>query len=111
MKYMIMILLIKFDEIIIEDNKIKEINEKINDNQEISEEILEEESNNFEIIEINESTLEKISGKENKRFKKLINIIINDYKNYPNFTHYFNIKNLLYFLKLKINQLKKRKIL
>jgi len=99
--------IIKFDEIRIEENKIKEINEKINNNQEISEEISEEESNNFEIIEINESTLEKISGKENKRFKKLINIIINDYKNYPNFTHYFNIKNLLYFFKIEDKSIEK----
>ena len=32
---------------------------------------------------------------------KLINIIINDYKNYPYFTHFFNIKNLLYFFNIE----------
>ena len=90
--------IIKFDEIRIKEDKIKEIIEKINDNKDISEEISEEGSNKFRLIKINENTYEKLSEEEHERFINLINIIINDYKNYPNFTHFFNIKNLLYLI-------------
>jgi len=66
--------IIKFDGIRIEEIKIDKIIEKINDNKDIFEEI---------------------------KFKNLIDAIINDYKNYPNFSHFFNIKNLLYFFNIE----------
>jgi len=59
--------------------------------------------NNIEtikIIKINETIFEKLSEEEEIIFKKLIIIIINDYKNYPNFSHFFNIKNLLHFFNI-----------
>ena len=93
--------IIKFDEIRIEDSKIEEIIKKINDNKDLFEEISEEASNNFKLIEIKENTLKSLLEEEYKRFTILINIIINDYKKYPNFIHFFNIKNLLYFFNIE----------
>ena len=92
--------IIRFDEIKIEEKKIEEIIEKINGNKDLSEEISEETSNYIIYNKINENTYEVLSKElieDDKRFKNLINIIINDYKNYPNISHFFNIKNLLYF--------------
>jgi len=97
----------KFDKIRIQENKIEEIIEKLDDNKNISEEISEGTSNNFRLLKINENTYEKISEEEYKRFKTLINIIINDYKNYPNFIHFFNIKNLLYFFNIENESIEK----
>ena len=49
-------------------------------------------------------TKDKILSKnEEEEFNILIKIIISDYKNYPNFVHFFNIKNLLYFFKIEGN--------
>jgi len=107
MKNLKMILLI-IDEIEIQENNIKEIIQKINDNKDISEEIWEEKSNKFRLIEINENTYENLSEEEHERFKILINIIINDIKNYPNFTHFFNIKNLLYFFNIEDESIEKK---
>ena len=78
--------IIKFDEIRIEEKKIEKIFEKINYYKDISEEISEKISNNIKFCTINENTYEKLSKEEEIRFKKLISIIINDYKNYPNFS-------------------------
>ena len=92
--------IIRFDEIKIEDMKIEELFNKINDNNDL-EEIY---NNNILISRINDSIDIKLSEKEEIRFKQLINIIINDYKNYPNFSHFFNIKNLLYFFNINEEQ-------
>ena len=89
--------IIRFNDIRIEEKKIEEIIEKINDST-------EEISNNIKFREIND---QKLSKEEEKRFKKLINIIINDYKNCPNFTHFFNIKNLLYFFNIEDKSIEK----
>ena len=88
--------IIRFDDIRIEEKKIEELIEKIND---ISREISEEKYNKFN--KINDNILESLSEEEEKRFKKLIKIIINDYINYPNFSHFFNINNLLYFYNIE----------
>jgi len=96
---------IKFDGIRIEENKIKELIEKINDNKDISEEISEEISYNIKFI--NKYML--LSKDEYKSFKILIYIIINDYKNYPNFIHHSNIKNLLYFFNIEEESIEKEK--
>jgi len=91
--------IIRFDDITIEEKKIDKLIEIINNkNNDISEGTSGKTSNN---IKLSINFDEKLSEKEEKRFKKLIDIIINDYKNYPNFSHFFNIKNLLYFFKIE----------
>ena len=102
--------IIRFDEIKIEEKKIEEIIEKINDNKDLSEELSEEINNYTRYNKINENTYEVLSKElkeDDKRFKNLINIIINDYKNYPNFIHFFNIKNLLDFFNLEDKSIEK----
>ena len=86
-------IIIKFDDIKIEDIKKGQILKK-NDNIKSFEESNINSTNI--IIEKNNCIWEILSKEEEEAFNKLINIIINDYKNYPNFSHYFNIKNLLY---------------
>ena len=93
--------IIRFDDIKIEDKKIDELIEKINNNNDICEEISREASNNIGLNKKNNNNDKKLLEEEEKRFKKLTNIIINDYKKYPNFSHFFNIKNLLYFFKIE----------
>ena len=94
--------IIRFDDIKIEEKKIEELIEKINDNKVISEKISEEAShNNIKLSKNNDNIDVNLSEEEEKRFKKLIFIIIDDYQSYPNFSHYFNIKNLLYFFKIE----------
>ena len=89
--------IIKFNDINIVKIKIEELLNKINNNKSI------EESNNNTISIFNKSNgiYGILSKEEEYYFNKLINIIINDYKNYPNFTHFFNIKNLLYFFNIE----------
>ena len=82
-------IIIKFDDIKIEDIKIEQLLKIINNNKP------------FEKFNINNDIYEILSKEEEVKFNKLINIIINDYKNYPNFTHFFNIKNLLYFFNIE----------
>ena len=87
--------IIRFNDIKIEEKKIDELIKIINGNNfDTSESIIK-------YKKINDSTYEKIDEEEEKRFKKLITIIINDYNNYPNFLHFFNIKNLLYFFDIE----------
>ena len=92
--------IIRFNDIKIEEKKIDELINIVNDNYDESESIIK-------YGKINDSTYVKLEEEEVKRFKKLINIIINDYKNYPNFIHFFNIKNLLYFFNIEDNPLEK----
>ena len=93
--------IIRFDDIKIEDKKIDELIEKINNNNDICEEISREASNNIGLNKNNNNNDKKLLEEEEKRFKKLTNIIINDYKKYPNFSYFFNIKNLLHFFKIE----------
>ena len=86
--------IIYFNDIKLEKQKILQLIEKINPHD-------DKFLNNIKIIDNNNSYYEKLSEEEGKRFKKLINIIINDYKKYPNFSHYFNIKNLLHFFNIE----------
>ena len=95
--------IIKFDDIKIEDEKIQKIKENINFND-----ININNDENIKIIKINDSYYEKLYKEERIRFKKLILIIINDYKNYPNYSHFFNIKNLLYFFNIENNPINKK---
>ena len=94
--------IIRFNDIKIEEKKIEELTKIINENNDVSQNIIKYE-------QINGSTLEKSEEQEEeeKRFKKLINIIINDYKNYPNFLHFFNIRNLLYFFNIEDKPIEK----
>ena len=91
--------IIDFNDIIIENEKIIQLIEKINEHNDYSNDNI----NNIKIIKNSDSDYVKLSEYEEKRFKQLINIIINDYKNYPNFSHFFNIKNLFHFFKIENN--------
>jgi len=91
-------IIIKFDDIKIENIKIEQLLKKINYNDKP----FDESNNNTNIIiDKNNDIYEILSKEEEEYFKNLINIIINDYKNYPNFSHFFNIKNLLYFFNIE----------
>jgi len=89
--------IIKFDDIEIEDIKIEQLLEIIN-NKPFEESNI---NNTFTIIDKSNDIYEIISKEKKYYFNKLINVIINDYKNYPNFSHFFNIKNLLYFFNIE----------
>ena len=58
--------------------------------------------NEFIIKNIEQNKCEIISKKNKDNFLKLIDIIISDFNNYPNFSHFFNIENIYNFLKKKI---------
>ena len=90
---------IYFDNIKIEDKKIEQLLSKINDNNMLFEEF--NNINTHRITNIDDNIYGILSEEEEEKFNKLINIIINDYKNYPNFSHFFNIKNLLYFFNIE----------
>ena len=92
--------IIRFNDVEIEEKKIEELNKIINDNNDTSESIIK-------YKKVNDSIYEKLEEDEEKRFKKIINIIINDYKNYPNFLHFFNIRNLLYFFDIEDKPIEK----
>ena len=91
--------IIMFDDIKIEDIKIEQLLNKINDNNKPFEE--SNINNTYIIIDKNNGICEILSKEEEYYFNKLINIIINDYKNNPNFSHFFNIRNLLYFFNIE----------
>jgi len=98
--------IIFFDELKNEDEKLFQI-----ENQLKSVRDWDNSLNNQEVIEcikINDSYYENLSKYEETRFKKLIKIIINDYKNYPNYSHFFNIKNILDFFKTDISNNEKK---
>ena len=102
--------IINFEEIKIKDeielqllSKINELNVNYTNNIDNNIDI-------FKIIQKNNSYCEKLSEMEAINFQKLINIIINDYKKYPNFSNFFNIKNLLYFFNIEDNQEIEKKI-
>ena len=65
-----------FNDIKIENEKILQLIEKIHENNDYNNYNI----NNIKIIQNNDSYFEKLSEDEDKRFKLLINIIINDYK-------------------------------
>ena len=92
-------IIIKFDDIKIEDIKIEQLLKKINNNNKQYEE--SNINNTYEFIDKSNDICEKLSKEEEYYFNKLINIIMNDYKNYPKFSHFFNIKNLLYFFNIE----------
>jgi len=96
-------IIIKFDDIKIEDIKIEQLLNKINNNNKPFEE--SKINNTITINEKGNGICEILSKEEKYYFNKLINIIISDYKNYPNFSHYFNIKNLLYFFNIEDKQI------
>ena len=93
--------LIDLEEIRFEDEKINELKNKVNldniNNEEIPNEI--ESSNNIML----DSKFDLLIEEEEKSFSKLINIIINDYYNFPNILHFFNIENLFHFYNIKDN--------
>jgi len=85
--------IINFNDIKIKKGKILQLLEKINDHNDYNNDNI----NNIIIFKINESYYGELSEDEYKRFKQLINIIINDYKEYPNFSHFFNITKFITF--------------
>jgi len=89
-------IIIMFDDIKIEDTKIEDLFKIISNNNKIFDE--SNSNNSIKIINKNNGICEKISEEDEKKFNNLINIIINDYKNYPHFMHFINIKNLLILL-------------
>ena len=93
--------IVKFDNIKIEDKKIEKLLTKINNNNIISNEendtiIIDKIINNEE-----DGHYEILSVEDEINFNYLIKIIINDYKNYPNYSHFFNIINLLYYFNIE----------
>ena len=98
--------IIKFKDIEIDEEKINSLLEYINDNKEESynnstnkySKSFEENKNERYKFKFIDERLFFISEEEENSFKKLISIIIYDYLNYPNFVHFFNIKNILNFL-------------
>ena len=98
--------IIIFDDIYIENEKIEQLKKIINvNNKKSNEDIC---SNDYKNIETNDG-LCNILSEEEDNFNMLIKIIINDYKNFPNFSHFFNIKNLLYFFNIEDKPLIKQK--
>ena len=83
--------IIKYDDIKIEDIKMEQLLKILNNNKPFDESHI---NNTYKIFDKNNNICEILSKEEEDYFNKLINIIINDYKNYPNFLHFFNIKNL-----------------
>ena len=61
---------------------------------------------NIKFVQINYNFFEKVTKDEENEFYKFLRIIINDYKNYPNFIHYYNIQNIFYFFNLNNNRSK-----
>ena len=90
---------IMFDDIKIENIKLEQLLKILNNNNKPFKEY--NINNILAIIDKNNYIYEILSKEEEYYFNKLINIIINDYKNYPNFSHFFNIKNLLYFFNIE----------
>ena len=93
--------IIRYNDIKIEENKIEELKRKVNDNNDIFDNNNDISENTIKFNINNDGNYEEISKDEEKNFKKLINIIINDYLELPNFIHFINIKNLLYFFKIE----------
>ena len=92
--------LIRLEEIRFDNKKIELLKNKIKPNiEEINENISNLNDTNT-IINNNRNT-ELLTGKEKNQFNKLINIIINDYNNFPNILHFFNIQNLFNFFNIK----------
>ena len=90
--------IIKFDDIKIEEIKIEQILKIINNNNKPFEE--SNINNTYKIMKKNNDIFEVLSKEKEDNFNKLINIIINDYKN-----HIFLISKIYYiFSILKINQ-------
>ena len=87
---------IKFDEIKIDDKILEQLIEKINNNNNINS-FDSDYSDRNKIIVKNNDGYQVLGKKEEDEFNNLINIILDDYKNYPNYCHFYNIKNLLYF--------------
>ena len=105
--------IIKFDDIKIEEKKIEELIKKINVKNDISEEkeISSATNKTIKMNKIDDNIYIPFSEEEEKRFIKLIKIMINNYKNYPNYIHFFNMKNLLYFFNIEDKQIVRREII
>ena len=82
-------IIIYFDDIKIEDKKILQLLNKIKDHNDANNIHNINNNEDMRIFNINSCKCEISSIEEEQRFKNLINIIINDYKNYPNFSHFF----------------------
>ena len=103
---------IKLEEIRFDNKKIELLKNKINSNSDkITEDMSNLNLNDTKIINNNNSNTEILTRKEKDQFNKLINIIINDYCNFPNILHFFNIQNLFNFFILKMKMMKMIKML
>ena len=93
---------IKLEEIRFDNKKIELLKNKINSNSDkITEDMSNLNLNDTKIINNNNSNTEILTRKEKDQFNKLINIIINDYYNFPDILHFFNIQNLFNFFYIK----------
>ena len=88
--------LIEFKSIKVDNDKLNEIITKINEAKKDDINFLYEALQNNKLIKANDN-YEIITEKDINDFNKLIRIIINDYQQFPNFSHYFNIKNIINF--------------
>ena len=96
-------LLIKLESIKLDNEKLNRIITIINSNN-INNLDINENKQNIKLFKIDDNTFEKITEEEENNFKKFIRIIINDYKNYPNMSHFCNIQNIFYFFDLHYNK-------
>ena len=79
------------EKIVIADNKnVINLNLDISNNESLNNDDIKIIKDNNKYIKINQIQVEN--------FNKLVNIIINDYYNYPNYSHFYNIENIFYFL-------------
>ena len=100
---------INFEDIKIDEEKIKKLEEYINDNYNnpnndskfLDESNANNESANIDIQFSNSKII--FDEEKEKNFKKLVRIILDDYKKYPNYSHFFNIQNLIYFFNIEDN--------
>ena len=96
-------LLIELKSIELDNEKLNRIITIINSNN-INNLDINENKQNIKLFKIDDNTFEKITEEEENNFKKFIRIIINDYKNYPNMSHFCNIQNIFYFFDLHYNK-------
>ena len=89
-----------FKDIKIDDNDMDILIKKTKENISYDDEIISLKIEKTKLIETN-NYINLITKEEENYFYQLINIIINDYCNCPNYIHFFNIKNIFHFLKIK----------
>ena len=106
--------IILFEDLKIEEKKLEDLIKLINEvfnSKDMPIQTLNISENTLKFIKIKENYYTRISKDDKNRFKRLFNIILNDYQKYPNFSHFFYIKNYLDFFNIenKSNDLEEKK--